>query len=225
MGDFSYAPLFVRKSILLEAPGDENNNQGGGNQSTPDQNRPTSTAQNTDFNIDTSDTPALGNDNDDTPNTQGDTNQNSQGQQDDNTGEAEAQASVETLEKQKDREIFDSLSPQEQMIKTYKLKELFMELYSRCDNLIKKYDTLGIEFEEYSTIIKKTLDTLYDLKDMINTYYHDLFDFKSYYDNDIMFNRYLLVLDTIRLTTEEMVKQHKEDIEAAKAPIFKGKVD
>ena len=221
MGDISYAPLFVRKSILLEAPGDENN-QGGGNQSTPsDQNRPTTTSNQTNFNFDN--TPALGDDNDDTPNTQGDNQGGTQGV--DNTGEAEAQASVETLEKQKDREIFDSLSPLEQMIKNYKLKELFKELYNRCDNLNKKYESLGIEFEEYSTIIKKTLDTLYDLKDMIMTYYHELYDYKSYYDNDIMFNRYLLVLDTIRLTTEEMVKQHKEDIEAAKAPVFKGKVD
>lgn len=223
MGDISFAPLFTRKSILLEAPGDENN-QGGGQQSTtPTQNRPTSTAQDTDFNIDTSDTPALGNDNDDTPNTQGDTGEQPQGA--DNTGEAEAQASVDTEAKQKDREIFDSLTPQEQMIKTYKLKELYMDLYARCDNLIKKYDSLGIEFEEYTTIIKKTLDTLYDLKEMIVMYYHELFDYKSYYDNDIMFNRYLLILDTIRLTTEEMVKQHKEEIESAKAPILGDKVD
>ena len=48
-------------------------------------------------------------------------------------------------------------------------------------------------------------------------------DYKSYYENDIMFNRYLLILDTIRLTTEEMVKQHKEEIEAAKSPILPGK--
>lgn len=211
MSDVSFAPLFVRKSILLEAPGDDNQD-----------NRPETTAQNTDFNIDTSDTPALGADKDDTPNTDGN-NQGGQQQQPDNTGEAQAKASVETEEKEKDRQIFDTLSPQEQMIKTYKLKELYVDLYARCDNLIKKYDSLGIEFEEYASLIKKSLDTLYDLKEMIVTYYHDLFDFKSYYENDIMFNRYLLILDTIRLTTEEMVKQHKDDIEKAKSPILPGK--
>ena len=78
MEDISFAPLFTRKSILLEAPGDENT--GGQNNQPANDNRPATTAQNTDFNIDTRDTPALGADKDDTPNTGGDNGQEGGGQ-------------------------------------------------------------------------------------------------------------------------------------------------
>ena len=214
MEDISFAPLFKRNSILLqEAPGDDNT--GGGNQTAADnQTRPTQTNNTDNFNINTSPNAPIGGDDDDDPNL--DAN-NQGGATPDNSGDAEEKASVDSEEKERDRQIFDTLSPQEQTLKIYTLKKLYKDLYDRCDGLIKKYDTLGVEFEEYSMIIKKSLDTLHGLKELIADYYEHLFDSKSYYQNDVNFNCYLLVLNTIKLTTDDMIKQHKEDIEKAKS--------
>ena len=212
MQDISFAPLFGNDSIFLhEAPGDENT--GGGNQTAADnQNRPTQTNTNDQFNINTSPNAPIGGDNDDDPNLNTDQGggANPNGMED---TDAIDKASVESEEKERDRQIFDTLSPQEQTLKIFTLKKLYKDLYDRCDGLIKKYDTLGVEFEEYSMIIKKSLDTLHGLKDLIADYYENLFDSKSYYQNDVNFNCYLLVLNTIKLTTDDMIKQHKDDIE------------
>lgn len=120
--------------------------------------------------------------------------------------------------KEIDRQLFDTLSPQEQKIKTLKLRELYSILYDNIDQVIKKYDTLGIKFEEYSEPIMKSLNTLYDLKDMIATYMNYLFDSKTYVENDIMFNRYLTVLNTIKNATDELCDIKSDEIKQAQNP-------
>ena len=120
---------------------------------------------------------------------------------------------VDNAAKKKDREIFDSLSPQEQKIKTVKLKELYMDLYNRCDQIMDKYDNIGVDYEDLGLPIHKSIEALYGLKQMISTYLLYLFDTKSYIENDIQFNRFLTALNQIKLISKDMRDAHIEEIE------------
>lgn len=122
-------------------------------------------------------------------------------------------AETDNAAKKKDREIFDTLSPQEQKIKTVKLKELFMDLYNRCDQIMEKYNVIGVEYEDLGVPINKSISALYSLKQMISTYLLYLFDSKSYIENDIQFNRFLTALNQIKLITKDMRDAHKEEID------------
>ena len=133
--------------------------------------------------------------------------------------EEDPAAEVDTEAKQKDRELFASMTPQEQKMKIVKLKESYKELYERIGQIIEKYDAISLEFEDYGHIIKKSLDVLNDLKSYIADYMLELFDSKSYIENDVMFNRYLIILNTIKKTTDEMCKQKKKEIDNANKEI------
>lgn len=120
---------------------------------------------------------------------------------------------VDNAAKKKDREIFDTLSPQEQKIKTVKLKELFMDLYNRCDQIMDKYDSIGVDYEDLGLPIHKSIEALYGLKQMISTYLLYLFDSKTYIENDIQFNRFLTALNQIKLISKDMRDAHIDEIE------------
>lgn len=181
-----------------EAPaeGNDNNDAGGDD----------------DFNIDAADDIGGGDDAG-----AGDDNSDNSGDDGDANASDGSEAAVDTAAKKRDREIFDTLSPEEQKLKTVKLKELFMKLYSRCGQIIEKYDSLGVHYEDLTEPIKNSVNALYGLKDTISSYLLYLFDSKSYIENDIMFNRFLVAMNQIKLITKEMRDSHKEEIDAVKS--------
>lgn len=220
----------TRNDLLLEAPGDENNaggdtandsvpapadnDAGGDNNDSGDTNTDEGgddTANEDDTNLDIDANDDLGND-DGGDAGGGDTSSTTSSSS--GSGESpETKVDVDNKDKKKDRKIFATLSPQEQKIKTIKLKQLFMSLYDRCEQIIDKYDALGIEYEDLIVPIQKSLAALYATKEMISTYLLYLFDSKSYEENDIMFNRMLATMNRIKLITKDMRDSHKKEID------------
>ena len=210
----------ILNNILHEAPEDENNGADEGFEEAPADAEPignddaggnedTANEDNDDFTIDASDDGL-----DDTGDSGGgDTTGGDTGGNND-SGVAN-DANVDNAAKKKDREIFDSLSPQEQKVKTVKLNELLMDLYNRCDQIMEKYNNIGVEYEDLGVPINKSIEALYSLKQMISTYLLYLFDSKSYVENDIQFNRFLTALNQIKLITKDMKDAHKDEIEKA----------
>ena len=215
-----FAPLFKRKSILLNEADDENStgeNTGGADQAADtntegnnnDTGGETGTADNdSDFDINIDDT-GMTDDSGGGEDTGGDNGGT--------TGNPESQVDPNSENKKKDRELFDSLTLYQQKVKTVELKKLYMDLYDRCEQLAEKYDTLGVEYEDIGDAIAKSLKSLYEMKTEISTYLLYLFDSNTYYENDIQFNQFLVALNRIRLVADEMVRKHKEQIEAVKS--------
>ena len=113
--------------------------------------------------------------------------------------------------KAKDKELFDSLSPQEQKMKTTALKELFVELYNNCDNIIDKFNSLASEYDEANEQIGRIISTIYCLKKMISDYLLNKFASSSYIENDIMFNNYLSVLNSIKNISTDLKNIYNND--------------
>ena len=119
---------------------------------------------------------------------------------------------VDNEDTRRDKELYDSLSPQEQKERNIQLKTLFFRLYSNCDYVIDKLNNISdADLEEYGVQIRKTLSMLFDLKQMVSDYATKLYDSKSYIENDIMFNRYLSILNTVKNITSDIRKSYKTE--------------
>lgn len=124
----------------------------------------------------------------------------------------EEEEPVDNEDTRRDKELYDSLSPQEQKERNIKQKELFFQLYSNCDYVIDKLNNISdADLEEYGVQIRKTLSMLFDLKQMVSDYATKLYDSKSYIENDIMFNRYLSILNTVKNITSDIRKSYKTE--------------
>ena len=113
--------------------------------------------------------------------------------------------------KAKERELYDSLSPEEQKMRVTALKKQFVEMYNNCNNIIDKLNTISGNIDTINPQIKRTMSVLFELKEMIDDYFNNLFDSKTYIENDIMFNRYLSILNSIKNITEDIDKITEND--------------
>lgn len=127
----------------------------------------------------------------------------------DNSGEDD---STDNEEKALDRELFDSLSDSEKERKISTLKGLYKDLYGKCTTLIEKFNQLTEEEnDDFKPAVKRILTILYDLKEFISYYLLKVYDKTSYIENDINFNRYLSILNGIKLTVLELEKIKKKE--------------
>lgn len=123
-------------------------------------------------------------------------------------------SNTDTEEKELDRELFDTLSESEKKRKISTLKKLYMELYSKCNTLIDKFNQITDDGnEDFNPVIKRILTVLYEMKEYVSYYLLNVYDNNSYIENDINFNRYLSVLNGIKHITEELQKEKKKESE------------
>ena len=159
--DDLYTPIFKRKSILLNEADDDTTGgaeaTGGEAEATTND---TNNEENTGDNADGTENTGGGDDSDfdidiDDSGMTGDTEGGGEdtGGGDTAEGNPESQVDPNSENKKKDRKLFDSLTLQQQKVKTVELKKLYMDLYDRCEQLAEKYDSLGVEYEDRNIYI------------------------------------------------------------------------
>ena len=111
-------------------------------------------------------------------------------------GGGDVGASTEGEVNQANTDIFDTLSAEEQAIKINELKKLYNALYTTINETITKVRSIDNDNIDY-TIIYRISATLYDLRDDVATYIFKVFPIKSYYENDVAYNRFLSILNGI----------------------------
>lgn len=158
---------------------DQNNNQDNNNQQQDDSDYTINTDDDSTNDDNTGDDTA-------TPDTNTDDTQTDTDNQED--------TSMQTDIKSSEKELFDSLSPEEQKAKNEMLKKLYVDLYAKCGSLIDKINNISADVDVANLQLKRLINMIFDLRTMINDYFNNIYDSKSYIENDIMFNRYLSIL-------------------------------
>lgn len=102
-------------------------------------------------------------------------------------------------------DIFADLSKEEQEVKIEELKNLFSDLYSSVDDFIRKLNDINPD-ENNVMVIKRCSNTLYTLKKYISDYLLNLFPIKSYIENDVEFNRFLTILNSVANVINDITK-------------------
>lgn len=129
----------------------------------------------------------------------------------DNSSDGSTQPSEPEEENELDKELFDNLTDDEKKRKVNTLKKLYIDLYSKCNALIEKFNQMSKGDQDLQEVSKRVLKIIYDLKEYISYYVLNIFDNKSYLENDINFNRYLLILNGIKDAVGDIVKSKEKE--------------
>lgn len=110
---------------------------------------------------------------------------------------------------QANTDIFSSLTAEEQQIKIMELKRLFSDLYSSTDDILDKLNNTETD-ENNIEIINRVSMVLYSLRKYIHDYLINVFANKSFIENDIAFNRFLSILNSISNIIDNLYKEDKK---------------
>lgn len=108
-------------------------------------------------------------------------------------------------------DIFNSLTAEEQKIKIKELKNMFGELYLSCNDLLEKINLIDADDDMLDTVTRLSM-TLYSLKQYIADYIKNSFAMKSYIENDVAFNRFLSILNSVSNITDEIANIRDEKL-------------
>lgn len=106
--------------------------------------------------------------------------------------------------------IFSSLTAEEQKIKIMELKNLFANLYNSANDITDKFDNTTTNNNDIETI-ERLSTVLYSLKVYLRDYIINKFSQRTYIENDIAFNRFLSVFNSINVIIEDMNKQKDQN--------------
>lgn len=157
-----------------------------------------------DFNIDTS--LDMGDDNmgggDDTG------SEDTSGSTNDNTADSGTDEEINPY----NTNMFAALSAEEQKIKLIEQKKLYQTMYDSIVELLNRINSFDTD-ETNLVIVSKISNTLFDLKRYIADYIIYDIPIKSYYDNEVMYNRFLSVINSIANVIDKYDKKLEKDEE------------
>lgn len=106
------------------------------------------------------------------------------------------------------KELFDTLTAEEQAIKIKELKMLYFSMYQSLGDIAKRLDNLDTDDDEVITISRISA-FVYDLRTSMHQYITVEFDQKSYMENDFMYNRFLVLIHSVTNIVNELAKIEK----------------
>lgn len=121
--------------------------------------------------------------------------------------EEEDDTSDEAMEANTD--IFDSLTAEEQKIKIAELKKLFNELYVSLDDIAERVNNIRVEEYNKHDLVKLQY-ILYDFKKFLSDYILTNFNQKSYFENDVAYNRFLDIINSILEILEKLASDKEK---------------
>lgn len=133
------------------------------------------------------------------------------GDNSDSTGDTSSDMESDTTEESEiDAAMFDTLDEVEKKTKIAALKKSFIDLYSKSDVLIDKFNSIDEDDDEFNPVVKRIIKILYDIKEYSSYYILNIFDSKSYIENSVVFKRHLSVLNGIKLIVKEMEQEQQK---------------
>lgn len=112
---------------------------------------------------------------------------------------------------QANTDIFATLSAEEQQIKIGELKKLYKEMYSAVSDLIHRVDDMDLD-ENIMEPMTRISDILHQLQNSIADYFNNLFNIKSYFENDTKYNEFLLYLKQTATIVDDLAKSREKVI-------------
>ena len=112
----------------------------------------------------------------------------------------------------KNTDIFSTLSKEEQAIKITELKKKFNELYIYISDMYGKINDVNPDEDNLEAIYRVT-SGLYSTKEYVGDYIKNIFPMKSYIENDIAYNRFLTIIQSITQVINTLASEIEEKIQ------------
>lgn len=127
---------------------------------------------------------------------------NIQSQDGSEVGEDAEEAPVDDIKRQEE-EMYSDMSPEQLDIMHRELKSRFIDIYNICTNTIERLSAVHVSEDNVSTLeyISRTLSTT---KDMIVDYIDNIYKSKSYIENNVNYNKYLVIINAVNKMLESI---------------------
>ena len=96
-----------------------------------------------------------------------------------------------------ENKVFSGLSDNDKRIRILELKGLFNDLYLYCEDVEEKINNIS-KTDDNISIFKRVIDTIEKIKEFIKFYIENKFDNATYFENEVVFNKYLSILSGIK---------------------------
>ena len=113
------------------------------------------------------------------------------------TGEQDTKDKMNAIA-QIEKDLFEKLTPEQKEIKIKTLKQNYVDLYNKCDEILEMINNSNPSGEEESQLFDFIQKTIVELQDNCHDYLTYTFDTKGYLDNDAQFKQYLTILNSIK---------------------------
>src|SRR5699024_6171076 len=107
--------------------------------------------------------------------------------------------------KELEAEIFDQLSEEEKEMKKNELKKLYILLIEKSESIFALAQEIT-KTDDTVKLIDYILNTLMDLKTYLGDYVSDIYDNRTYLQNNVNFQKFLTIFDSIHAIFQEIVK-------------------
>ena len=112
--------------------------------------------------------------------------------------------------KELEAEIFDQLSEEEKEMKKNELKKLYILLIEKSESIFALAQEIT-KTDDTVKLIDYILNTLMDLKTYLGDYVSDIYDNRTYLQNNVNFQKFLTIFDSIHAIFQEIVKMDEKD--------------
>lgn len=112
--------------------------------------------------------------------------------------------------KELEAEIFDQLSEEEKEMKKNELKKLYILLIEKSESIFALAQEIT-KTDDTVKLIDYILNTLMDLKTYLGDYVSDIYDNRTYLQNNVNFQKFLTIFDSIHAIFQEIVKMDEEN--------------
>ena len=106
--------------------------------------------------------------------------------------------------------IFNQLSPEQQKSKIKELKNLYDDVYDRCQTVINMVASSEKD-PQHAKVYDYVVNSIVDLQKYIRDYLSSIFDSKTYIENMTELQKYLAILDTVSNVFKEIKNSIKDD--------------
>lgn len=103
-----------------------------------------------------------------------------------------------------EKDLFDHLSPEQKEIKKKELKENYTKIYERCASILELISKASPVDELTIKVFDYAQNTITDLQKFVYDYLINIFDTKTYLENDAQFKQFLTILNTIKNILNEI---------------------
>mgnify|MGYP001623587906 CR=1 FL=1 len=127
------------------------------------------------------------------------------GQDDTSTDENDPHKKLKELE----AEIFDQLSEEEKEMKRNELKKLYVLLIEKAESIFNLTQEIT-KTDDTVKLIDYVLNTLMDLKTYLGDYVSDVYDNRTYLQNNVNFQKFLAIFDSIHAIFQEIAQMDEK---------------
>ena len=133
------------------------------------------------------------------------TDDSSGGDMDTSTDENDPHKKLKELE----AEIFDQLSEEEKEMKRNELKKLYVLLIEKAESIFNLTQEIT-KTDDTVKLIDYVLNTLMDLKTYLGDYVSDVYDNRTYLQNNVNFQKFLAIFDSIHAIFQEIIQMDEK---------------